>query len=44
MNLKKSSNSLSGAIFVNPWNTEEVAYAIYDALTMPNKIREFRHK
>jgi trehalose 6-phosphate synthase/phosphatase len=39
-----SSNSLSGAIFVNPWNTEEVAYAIYDALTMPNKIREFRHK
>lgn len=29
-----AAQSLSGALIVNPWNTEELARAIYDAVTM----------
>lgn len=40
-----SAQSLSGAIRVNPWNTEELANAILQALTMSRVERELRqHK
>ncbi|KAJ3282105.1 Trehalose-6-P synthase/phosphatase complex synthase subunit [Rhizoclosmatium sp. JEL0117] len=35
-----AAQSLNGAIIVNPWNTEELAQAMYDALTMPQKQKE----
>jgi len=34
----------SGAILVNPFNTDEVSRAIYDALYMPEQEREERHQ
>lgn len=37
-----SAQSLSGAVRVNPWNTEELATAIHDALTMSRVERELR--
>lgn len=40
-----SAQSLSGAIRVNPWNTEEVCLAIQQALTLSRAEREIRqHK
>mmetsp|Transcript_12010 Transcript_12010/g.15569 ORF Transcript_12010/g.15569 Transcript_12010/m.15569 type:complete len:903 (+) Transcript_12010:384-3092(+) len=38
-----SAQSLSGAIRINPWNTEQVANWIYEALTMGEVERELRH-
>ncbi|KAJ3416713.1 Trehalose-6-P synthase/phosphatase complex synthase subunit [Chytridiales sp. JEL 0842] len=38
-----AAQSLNGSIIVNPWNTEELAQAIYDAVTMPTPIRESNH-
>lgn len=38
-----SAQSLSGAIRVNPWNTEEVSGAILAALTLSPVERELRH-
>jgi len=38
-----SAQSLSGAIRVNPWNTEELATAIHTALTLTPVERELRH-
>lgn len=38
-----SAQSLSGAIHVNPWNIEELAEAIHQALTLPQREREIRH-
>lgn len=38
-----SAQSLSGAIRVNPWNTEELASAIHSALTLSPVERELRH-
>ncbi|TPX75753.1 hypothetical protein CcCBS67573_g02962 [Chytriomyces confervae] len=35
-----AAQSLNGAIIVNPWNTEELAQGMYDALTMPAKRKE----
>ncbi|KAI8812775.1 glycosyl transferase [Cladochytrium replicatum] len=35
-----AAQSLNGSIIVNPWNTEELATAIYDAMVMPPKQRE----
>mmetsp|Transcript_20182 Transcript_20182/g.63481 ORF Transcript_20182/g.63481 Transcript_20182/m.63481 type:complete len:996 (+) Transcript_20182:205-3192(+) len=37
-----SAQSLSGAIRVNPWNTEELARAMHDALTLTRVERELR--
>ncbi|KAK4522953.1 hypothetical protein GAYE_PCTG32G0843 [Galdieria yellowstonensis] len=38
-----SAQSLSGAIRVNPWNIEELANAIHEALSMPRREREIKH-
>ncbi|GJQ09065.1 hypothetical protein GpartN1_g856.t1 [Galdieria partita] len=38
-----SAQSLSGAIRVNPWNIEELANAIYEAISMPRREREIKH-
>ncbi|EME32832.1 alpha,alpha-trehalose-phosphate synthase (UDP-forming) isoform 2 [Galdieria sulphuraria] len=38
-----SAQSLSGAIRVNPWNVEELANAIHEALSMPRREREIKH-
>ncbi|CAB95998.1 alpha,alpha-trehalose-phosphate synthase [UDP-forming] [Schizosaccharomyces pombe] len=35
-----AAQSLNGSIVINPWNTEELANSIHDALTMPEKQRE----
>jgi trehalose-6-phosphate synthase len=32
-----------GAILVNPWNMEELAQGIYDAVTMPEETRKSNH-
>ncbi|KAK9383244.1 glycosyl transferase [Kockiozyma suomiensis] len=34
-----AAQSLNGSIIVNPWNTEELAEAIYDSMTMPEETR-----
>lgn len=34
-----AAQSLNGSIIVNPWNTEEVARAIHEAVTMPPEDR-----
>lgn len=34
----------AGAILVNPWNINEVANSIQDALTMKDEEREERHR
>ncbi len=40
-----SAQSLSGAIRVNPWNTEELANAMHQALSLSRVERELRqHK
>lgn len=38
-----SAQSLSGAIRVNPWNTEELSTAIHTALTLSPMERSIRH-
>lgn len=38
-----SAQSLSGAIRVNPWNIDELAGAIHEALTLPQRERQLRH-
>lgn len=39
-----AAQSLNGALIVNPWNTEELADAIHDAVTMPAEQRELNYK
>ncbi|CAO3597887.1 unnamed protein product [Absidia cylindrospora] len=39
-----AAQSLNGSIIVNPWNTEEMANAIYEAVTMPDDIRQSNHQ
>ena len=39
-----AAQSLNGSIIVNPWNTEELAQAIHDAVTMPDEIRKANHQ
>lgn len=39
-----AAQSLTGALIVNPWNTEELADAIHDAVTMPAEQREANYK
>ncbi|KAJ3105265.1 Trehalose-6-P synthase/phosphatase complex synthase subunit [Phlyctochytrium planicorne] len=39
-----AAQSLNGSIIVNPWNTEELAQALYDAVTMPEDVRSGNHQ
>lgn len=39
-----AAQSLNGSIVVNPWNTEELANAIHEAITLPPDLREANHK
>ncbi|TPX70354.1 alpha,alpha-trehalose-phosphate synthase (UDP-forming) [Spizellomyces sp. 'palustris'] len=39
-----AAQSLNGSIIVNPWNTEELAQAIHDAVTMPDDVRKANHQ
>lgn len=39
-----AAQSLNGSIIVNPWNTDELAGAIHDAITMPDDLREANHQ
>ncbi|KAL1919023.1 uncharacterized protein VTP21DRAFT_2404 [Calcarisporiella thermophila] len=39
-----AAQSLNGSIIVNPWNTEELAEAIYQAVTMPEPERKANHE
>ena len=38
-----AAQSLNGSIIVNPWNTEELAQAIEDAITMSDEQRAMNH-
>lgn len=39
-----AAQSLNGSIIVNPWNTEELANALHDALTMSEEQRKTNHQ
>ncbi|KAJ4409187.1 Trehalose-6-P synthase/phosphatase complex synthase subunit [Gnomoniopsis sp. IMI 355080] len=39
-----AAQSLSGSLIVNPWNTEDMANAIHDAVTMSAEQREVNYK
>ena len=39
-----AAQSLNGSIIVNPWNTEELAESIYEAVTMPEDVRKANHE
>lgn len=39
-----AAQSLNGSIIVNPWNTEELAEAIHDAVTMGDEQRAINHQ
>ena len=39
-----AAQSLNGALIVNPWNTEELAGALHDAVTMSPEAREINFK
>ena len=39
-----AAQSLTSSIIVNPWNTEELAGAIHDAVTMPPEQREAAYR
>ncbi|KAG0246702.1 glycosyltransferase family 20-domain-containing protein [Mortierella sp. GBAus27b] len=39
-----AAQSLNGSIIVNPWNTGELANAIYEAVTMPEETRKTNHQ
>lgn len=39
-----SAQSLSSAIRVNPWNIEELASALHEALTLPERERRLKHQ
>src|ERR1700759_4246031 len=36
--------AIIGSIIVNPWNTEELANGIYEAVTMPDDVRKANHQ
>ncbi|KAJ3115023.1 Trehalose-6-P synthase/phosphatase complex synthase subunit [Phlyctochytrium bullatum] len=38
-----AAQSLNGALIINPWNKEDLAEAIYDAVTMPDEQRAQNH-
>jgi len=39
-----AAQSLNGSLIVNPWNTEEMAGAIWEAVTMSEEQREINYK
>ena len=39
-----AAQSLNGSLIVNPWNTEELAGAIHDAVTMSDEQRAINHQ
>jgi trehalose 6-phosphate synthase len=39
-----AAQSLNGSLIVNPWDTEELANAIHDALTMSDDQRAIRYQ
>ncbi|KAJ1928883.1 Trehalose-6-P synthase/phosphatase complex synthase subunit [Tieghemiomyces parasiticus] len=39
-----AAQSLNGSIIVNPWNTDDLADGIYQAVTMPAEQRELNHQ
>ncbi|CAO3622707.1 unnamed protein product [Cunninghamella blakesleeana] len=39
-----AAQSLNGSIIVNPWNTEEMANAIYEAVTMSDETRKSNYQ
>jgi trehalose-6-phosphate synthase len=39
-----AAQSLNGSIVVNPWNTEELANAINEAITLPADLRKVNHE
>ena len=39
-----AAQSLNGSLIVNPWNTEEMAGAIWEAVTMGEEQREINYK
>ena len=39
-----AAQSLNGSIIINPWNTDETAQSIYDALNMSKKERAANHQ
>lgn len=39
-----AAQSLNGSIVVNPWNTEELANSIYDAVTMGDEQRQMNYQ
>ncbi|KAI5858136.1 glycosyl transferase [Tricharina praecox] len=39
-----AAQSLNGSIVVNPWNTEELANAIHEAITLPADLRKANHE
>ncbi|KAI1171688.1 glycosyltransferase family 20 protein [Nemania sp. FL0916] len=39
-----AAQSLNGSLIVNPWNSEELAGAIHDAVTMPPEMREANYR
>ena len=39
-----AAQSLTGSIIVNPWNTEELSQASYDAVTTPENVKEMNHQ
>lgn len=38
-----AAQSLNGSIVVNPWDSQQVADAIYEAVTMPQEVRATNH-
>ena len=39
-----AAQSLNGSLIINPWNTEELAGAIHEAVTMPDEQRAINHQ
>lgn len=39
-----AAQSLNGSIIVNPWNSEELAQAFYEAIMMPEEVRKANHQ
>ena len=38
-----AAQSLNGSIVVNPWDSQQVADAIFEAVTMPADVRAVNH-
>lgn len=39
-----AAQSLNGSIVVNPWDSQQVADAIHEAVTMPTEVRAENHR